>query len=165
MKQMRGSERYCEYRGHRYVERASGTDPTTGEDYVFLICDATKRDTDFPDALAFETVSDNMLVKLPRSVISREWREIIHGLWHGVEFCLWLIPGEDQYYSASTLNPAAGSLGISGSQYDGWEGRIPANEVQLTEIETHEKPLGLRYKDITRNDVIVTTRQFTARSN
>ncbi len=154
MRELFGSEKYCMYRGTRYMHRTGGTDPASGQDFVILVRSEGDSVSDFPDAISFKVTQTDFLVKLPRKFISREWSEDIWGEWKGVEFHISLIPGNDEEYSAFSIDPAAADIGIRGDQYHGWWGVIPACEVTYTRMRIREKPTSIPYAVMRQEDVI-----------
>ncbi len=156
MKMISGG-RYCEYRGRKLTERASQTDKASGKEYVWLVREPEDTEADYPDALEFRKTVDAFLVKLPRCSVSREWSEDVYGLWHGISVELNAVPEFDDRYRAYTQDSRAGDFGMYGSQYEGWWGVIPVDEVQLTEMVIREKPINVPYS-MTNRDVIKYTK-------
>jgi len=133
---------YCMYRGRQFTETWRGRDRSSGQEVVNVIRPEDASDEDFPDALGVGANDGGVWVRLPRSVLSREWLEAVFGTWKGVEFCLRHISwyGRVSLWG-STSDPDAGALGIPGDQYNGWDGVLPADEVTITRRITYEYPL------------------------
>ena len=161
MDELIGSQEYCIYRGQQYVLRSFGDDRVTGEMYVDIPRPLGCHETDFPDALEFGGSGDDQWIKLPMKALSRQWREVVHGLWRGVDVEVKILHERGQHITyCSSSDPAAGDRGLYGDQYQGWQGPVSSDEVTLTYKEIREYPTDPPGGVIRRGDVTVTRIPF-----
>lgn len=131
---MRTSDTYFDYRGTTYVESF------VGDDWVATELDGRSPD-DFPDAIEFGEGRSGPWVKLPISALTRLWRETVHARWRGADVTV----GSRRVVTASKvvlyfIGPpkVARELGMEGDQYMGWSIVVPADEVEVVNVETKE---------------------------
>ena len=163
MNQLIGTQSYCAYRGRKYIEESFGKDRMTGMHYVTIPKLPECVEADFPDALEFGGNGDDGWIKLPVEALSRRWREYVYGLWHGVQVEIHVLHkrGQSILY-CYTNDHVAREWGLSGNQYDGWQGAVSPDEVQLTYIEIHEYPINPPGGVIRSQDVKVVKIPFSS---
>lgn len=157
MDKLIGSTFWCVY--HDSVYEVKQID----SDWVWVARPDGSEASIFPDAIQFGDFElFGHCVKLPRDALSRLWKESVFGMWRGVEFCLSILSKpHGLVLLGSTLDPAADGLpNILGSQYDGWGGRLPADEVDLTYRKIGEYPVIEPEGGMRREDVKVTIIPF-----
>ena len=161
MNQLIGTQSYCIYRGQKYIEKSFGKDRTSSVWYVTVPKPANFVKADFPDALEFGGSGDDAWVKLPVKALSRRWSEHVFGIWRGVQVSVRVVPWRGKLVPyCYTNDPAAGKRGLSGNQYDGWQGSVSPDEVQLTYTEVREYPIDPPGGVLRSQDVKVTKIPF-----
>ena len=143
MDTLTGSEHYCAYRGQQYVMRNSYMDLDFSQRVVNIRLPEDLSAADFPEAIRSGGEGENRWVVIPERLVTREWAVDVYGQWCGAEFLLEVCqgPGGPSYFGY-TNDPLAGDLGVRGSQYDGWQGALPAGEVVVTRQVERGLPLG-----------------------
>lgn len=161
MHELVGSQSYCIYHGQQYIQKSFGKDRLSGVWYVRIPKPHDCVEDDFPDALEFGGSDDDGWIKLPVKALSRRWSEDIYGLWRGVKVQVTILHkrGQSIPYCYSS-DPAAGERGLRGDQYQGWQGAVSADEVQLTYKEVWEYPIDPPDEVVRRGDKRVTRIPF-----
>lgn len=131
---MRTSDSYFEYRGTTYLVSF------VGDDWVATELDGRSQD-EFPDAIEFGEGRRGAWVKLPRAALTRYWSETVHARWRGAEVDV----ASRRVATASEvvlyfIGPpkVAKELGMDGDQHMGWSIRVPADEVEIVDVEMRE---------------------------
>lgn len=130
---LRASGTFADYRGKVYRQSFAGTG------WVALELPADAAATEFPEAIGFGDNPRGRWVKLPVAAITRLWRETVSGQWLGADVSIERVLPDGRVailMQASTLVGTA--LGLAGNVRDGWYGSVPAEEVEITRIETRE---------------------------
>ena len=137
-----GSEHYCLYRRRQYVLRNAYLDRELGLAVANIRLPEGMSAADFPEAIRSGGDGEDRWVVIPERLVAREWAVDVSGVWRGVEFGLSVLrdPDGPSLYG-STSDPAAGSLGMMGDQYNGWQGELPADEVVVTRQVERELPM------------------------
>nr|WP_300142659.1 hypothetical protein [Propionicimonas sp.] len=123
---------YAEYRGRTYTVVA------TGADWVGLHCHAGAGSDEFPDAIEFREGRTGTWVQLPRATLARIWEQRVQGLWRGSEVTVWNSLPDGQIVLRSGDPAVAARLGMEGDQNMLWATLAPANEVEVTSVDTRD---------------------------
>lgn len=124
------SRNVAEYRGRRYDEHFSG------EDWIAVGGDPSEVDAGlFPDAIETGEGRQGPWVKLPKAVVSRRAAVSVLGQWRGETVGLSGPERDGTVLLRYNRDPAwARSQGMTGDQYNGWQLRVPVDEVEVTEV-------------------------------
>ena len=125
---LRASDDYVDYRGQTYRELSADR-----ETVVVAVPTASV----LPDAVDEGDGRSGPWARLPKSVVGPRWREVVTARWRDVEFRVAIV-WEDG--ATATLHydgpPAvAEPLGMTGSQYDGWQVNVPVDEIEIVGVE------------------------------
>lgn len=127
---------YSEYRGRRYREAF------WGDAWLAVERDPGSGPAEFPDAIELGSDTEGAWAKLPKQKLTRRWREVVHARWHGTEVEVRRVLPDGRVVLGYSGDPAvAAQLGMEGDQYNWWTAIAPPEEVEITRIETREKPL------------------------
>lgn len=125
---------YAECRGRRWLSLFSE------RDWVAVAATTEQlRAGDLPDAIESGGDGPGQWVKLPKSVITAQFRVLVRVVWRGESFTVARVEsGRALLYYEGYDEARARELGMEGSNYNGWSVTVSVSELELVEIDERQ---------------------------